>query len=312
MIPSNRKELRTESRITGVRKMKAVIPAAGLGTRFLPATKAQPKEMLPVVDKPCIQYAVEEAVAAGITDIIIITGRGKRSIEDHFDKSIELEQRLRDQNETESLNQIQKIADMADIFYVRQKEPLGLGHAILCAKRHIGEESFAVLLGDDLILGPTPGIGQLIETYERYGKKSVIGVGRTARESLHKYGVIDGKELDSSTYLVEDIIEKPEPGKEPSDLAVIGRYIFTHEIFHQLGKIGNGVNGEIQLTDAIRLMLDKEKVFARLVDGNRFDLGTKLDWLKANISLALERPEIRDSLREWLNSYTNAHEMRPR
>lgn len=280
--------------------MKAVIPAAGLGIRFLPLTKAQPKEMLPIVDKPCIQYIIEEAVKAGITDIVIITGRGKRAIEDHFDRSIELEDRLKDDNRLGKLSILQEIEEMADIFYIRQKKPLGLGHAIFCAKKHVGEEPFAVLLGDDIIINRNPGISQLIDVFEEMGNRSVVGVERLPREVLSKYGVASGKELREGLFEVDNIVEKPAPGEEPSDLAVIGRYVLTPEIFDHLKSATPGYGGEIQLTDSLYNLSKDRKLFARIVEGRRYDLGTTFDWLRANIELSLERPELGDSIKRWI------------
>jgi len=282
--------------------MKVVIPAAGLGIRFLPATKAQPKEMLPVVDKPAIQYVVEEAVASGMTDIIIITGRGKRAIEDHFDKSYELEHKLRESGNSEALREVQKIASMADIFYIRQKEQLGLGHAILCAKKHIGNEPFAVMLGDDIVVSDRPCIGQLIEVYENMGA-SVVGVEQVPRARIQRYGVIKGRRVKDDVYKVEDLVEKPSPEEAPSDLAIIGRYVLSPDIFGFLEKIGPGKGGEYQLTDAMRLMCRRKGLFGLKFKGKRFDIGSKADWVKATIALSMERKDIAEELgspAEWL------------
>jgi UTP--glucose-1-phosphate uridylyltransferase len=280
--------------------MKAVIPAAGLGVRFLPATKAQPKEMLPVVDKPCIQYVVEEAVSAGITDIVIITGRGKRAIEDHFDRSIELEQRLIERNEKEIAEKIREISDLADIFYIRQSEPLGLGHAILCAKKHIGREPFAVLLGDDLVINDKPAILQLIERFEEMNEEPIVGIEGVPRESAFKYGIISGKEVGEKLYHIDDLVEKPEPGKEPSNLAIMGRYVLTPEIFDKLERMNKCMKVEMQLTDAMRELAKERKMYGLLVSGRRYDLGDKVDWIRANIELALERPDLHDSMRDLI------------
>lgn len=280
--------------------MKAVIPAAGLGTSFLPLTKAQPKEMLPIVDKPCIQYVVEEAVNAGITDIVIITGRGKRAIENHFDRSVELEHRLKDDNRLSDLHQLREIEEMADIFYIRQRDSLGLGHAVLCAKKHIGREPFAVLLGDDIIVNRIPAISQLIQTFEERGNCSVVGVERLPKEILHKYGVISGKEVSEGLYHVENIIEKPVLGSEPSDIAVIGRYVFTPKIFDLLEKTAPGYGNEIQLTDAMDLLAREEKLYGQMMSGRRYDLGTRFDWLKANIELSMEQPILGEQIENWL------------
>jgi UTP--glucose-1-phosphate uridylyltransferase len=282
--------------------MKVVIPAAGLGIRFLPATKAQPKEMLPVVDKPAIQYVVEEAVASGMTDIIIITGRGKRAIEDHFDKSYELEHKLRESGNSEALEEVQKIASMADIFYIRQKEQLGLGHAILCAKKHIGNEPFAVMLGDDIVVSDRPCIGQLTEVFEKMGA-SVVGVEQVPKSRIQRYGVIKGKKVKDDIYKVDDLVEKPAPEEAPSDLAIIGRYVLEPEIFGFLEKIGPGKGGEYQLTDAMRLMCRKNGLYGLRFKGKRFDIGSKADWVRATIALSLERKDIAEELgpsAEWL------------
>lgn len=281
--------------------MKAVIPAAGLGTRLLPATKAQPKEMLPVVDKPAIQYVVEEAVASGIRDILIITGRGKRAIEDHFDKSVELEHVLEKTGKSKELQGIRQISDMADIFYIRQKEQLGLGHAVLCAKKHIKDIPFAVMLGDDLIINEKPCIKQLLDVFEKR-KSSVIAVERVPFDKVHRYGIIKGDQIDNALYEIEDIIEKPSKKEAPSDIATIGRYVFTPKIFECLEKIGPGVGGEIQLTDAIKLLLSSEPVYAYQFSGRRYDIGTKEDWIKATIELALQRSDLQPSLKDFLKS----------
>ena len=277
--------------------MKVVIPAAGLGIRFLPATKAQPKEMLPVVDKPAIQYVVEEAVASGMTDIIMITGRGKRAIEDHFDKSYELEHKLRESGNSEALAEVQKIASMADIFYIRQKEQLGLGHAILCAKKHVGNEPFAVMLGDDIVVNERPCIGQLVEAFEQV-KASVVGVEQVPKSRIQRYGVIKGKRFRDDLYKVEDLVEKPTPEEAPSDLAIIGRYVFQPEIFSFLEKIGPGMGGEYQLTDAMRLLCRKHGLYGLKFKGRRFDIGSKADWVRATIALSMERKDLADELRQ--------------
>jgi UTP--glucose-1-phosphate uridylyltransferase len=276
--------------------MKVVIPAAGMGTRFLPATKAQPKEMLPVVDKPAIQYVVEEAVESGMTDIIIITGRGKRAIEDHFDKSYELEQKLRESGNKEALEEVQRIASMADIFYIRQKEQLGLGHAILCAKKHVGNEPFAVMLGDDIVVNDKPCIGQLVDVHEDYGA-SVVGVEKVPASRISRYGVISGKRVKDSIYKIDDLIEKPSPSEAPSDLAIIGRYVFEPEIFTYLERIGPGKGGEYQLTDAMRLLCRKKGLYGLRFSGRRFDIGSKADWIRATIELSMDRSDISKELR---------------
>ena len=274
-----------------------MIPAAGLGIRFLPATKAQPKEMLPVVDKPAIQYVVEEAVASGMTDIIMITGRGKRAIEDHFDKSYELEHKLRELGNSEALSEVQRIASMADIFYIRQKEQLGLGHAILCAKKHVGNEPFAVMLGDDIVVNERPCIGQLVEAFEEVGS-SVVGVEQVPRSRISRYGVIKGKRFRDDLYKVEDLVEKPAADEAPSDLAIIGRYVFQPEIFTFLEKIGPGKGGEYQLTDAMRLLCRRKGLYGLKFKGRRFDIGSKADYVRATIALSMERKDLADELRQ--------------
>ncbi len=275
--------------------MKVVIPAAGLGIRFLPATKAQPKEMLPVVDKPAIQYVVEEAVASGMTDIIMITGRGKRAIEDHFDKSYELEHKLRDSGNKDALEEVQRIASMADIFYIRQKEQLGLGHAVLCAKKHIGDEPFAVMLGDDIVVNDHPCIGQLVEAFEETDT-SVVGVERVPKSKISRYGVIKGRKVRDELYKVDDLVEKPSPKDAPSDLAIIGRYVFKPEIFRHLERIDPGKGGEYQLTDAMRLLCRKEGLNGLRFKGRRFDIGSKADWIRATVELSRDRPDLSDDL----------------
>lgn len=276
--------------------MKVVIPAAGLGIRFLPATKAQPKEMLPVVDKPAIQYVVEEAVASGMTDIIIITGRGKRAIEDHFDKSYELEHKLRESGNSEALAEVQRIASMADIFYIRQKEQLGLGHAILCAKKHIGNEPFAVMLGDDIVVSDRPCIGQLVDVFEDV-KASVVGIEQVPKSKIQRYGVIKGRRTKDDLYKIDDLVEKPSPEEAPSDLAIIGRYVFRPDIFSSLEKIGPGKGGEYQLTDAMRLVCRKSGLYGLKFKGRRFDIGSKVDWIRATIALSMDRKDLAEELR---------------
>ncbi len=242
---------------------------------------------------------VEEAVASGIKDILIITGRGKRAIEDHFDKSVELENILEKTGKSKELKEIRKISDIADIFYIRQKEQLGLGHAVLCAKEHINDEPFAVMLGDDLIIGDKPGIKQLLDVFERFNS-SVIAVERVPEDKVHRYGVIKGKEVEDKLYEIEDIIEKPSREEAPSNIATMGRYVFTPRIFECLKKTGPGVGGEIQLTDAIKLLLASEKVYAYEFSGRRYDIGTKEDWIKATIKLALQRDDLKDDITEFL------------
>ncbi len=270
----------------------------------MPATKAQPKEMLPVVDKPTIQYVVEEAVQSGITDIIVITGRGKRAIEDHFDKSLELEHRLEAAGHEEELREIQRIASMADIFYIRQKEQLGLGHAILCAKKHVGNEPFAVMLGDDIVINEKPCLSQLLEVHERTDA-SVVGVESVPMSVISRYGVIDGVKEGDSLYRVKDLVEKPSAESAPSDLAIIGRYVFEPQIFDYLERIGPGNNGEYQLTDAMRMLCKDRKLYGVKFTGRRYDIGGKSDWIRATIELALDREdlafELRDALRQLID-----------
>ena len=278
---------------------KAVFPVAGLGTRFLPATKASPKEMLPLVDKPLIQYVVEEAIAAGIHEIVFITGRGKSAIEDHFDVSVELEHSLEKRGELERLEEVRRISNLMDCVYIRQKEPLGLGHAILCARDVVGEEPFAVLLGDDIIDGGPPAIGQLIEAFEALGGP-VIAVAPAPREKLSAYGVIDGVPLGDRRYRVLDLVEKPAPGEAPSDLAVIGRYILTPEIFDFLRATPPDGRGEIQLTDGLRALAKVQTLYGLEFEGKRYDAGNVLGFLEATVEFALKRPDLREPFRAYL------------
>jgi UTP--glucose-1-phosphate uridylyltransferase len=280
--------------------LKAVIPAAGWGTRFLPATKSQPKEMIPVVDKPAIQYVVEEAVASGIDDIIIITGRGKRSIEDHFDKSFELEHYLRSKGKLKDLEELERISDMADIHYIRQKEQLGLADAIACARKHVEGGPFAVLLGDDIIVSKVPCTKQLIQVHEKYGQASVVALERQRGPELSRYGVIKGKAVAQRTYKVSAMVEKPKKEQAPSDLAVMGRYILRPEVFDFIDTLKPGIGGELQITDAISGMASKGKVYGYEFLGKRYDIGNKSDFLKATIELALGRKELGAELREYL------------
>ncbi len=280
--------------------MKAVIPAAGLGTRFLPATKAQPKEMLPVYDKPTIQYVVEEAVASGIEDILIITGRGKRAIEDHFDRAVELELALERNKKKRHLKEIKDISDLADLHFVRQKEQRGLGDAILCARNYVGDEPFAILLGDTITVADTPCTKQLMDVYARY-KASVIAVEKVPREKISSYGIIKAKPLND-VYTVEDLVEKPKPERAPSNLGIIGRYILTPDIFDCIRQVKPGVEGEIQLTDAIHILKKKQDVYACEFKGKRYDIGNKLDWLKSSIEIALSNGEIGVELRSYILS----------
>ena len=282
---------------------KAVFPAAGWGTRFLPATKAQPKEMLPLVDKPVIQYAVEEAVEAGIEQVIIVTSSQKRAIEDHFDISVELEQLLESRGEIEKLRQIRAISDLAQVYYVRQKEQLGLGHAVLMAKDLVGHEPFAVILSDDVVVGERPCIGQLIQAYEQT-HSSVVAVMEVPNEETSRYGVIGGQQspTDPRLYHVTDLVEKPEPSKAPSNLAIIGRYVLTPKIFEKLEQTPRGAGGEIQLTDAIQALMQEQDVYGYAFDGVRYDAGTTMGWLKASVELALQRPEMGTEFRRYLQS----------
>lgn len=278
---------------------KAIIPAAGLGTRFLPATKAQPKEMLPIIDKPTIQYIVEEAVASGIEDILIITGRGKRAIEDHFDKSYELEIELAKKEKYEWLKIVQDISDMANIHYVRQKQALGLGHAVYCAHRFIGNEPFAVLLGDDIIRSEKPCLKQMIEVYEEY-EVSVIGVQPVPDADVHKYGIIKAAKVTDSIFDVEDLVEKPALKNAPSNLAILGRYIIHPEIFDILAKQTPGSGGEIQLTDGLRALNNNRKIYAYIFEGKRYDVGDRMGYLEATVDLALEREDLREDFKKYL------------
>ena len=277
----------------------AVIPAAGLGTRFLPATKAQPKEMLPIVDKPTIQYIIEEAVEAGIEDIIIITGRGKRAIEDHFDKSFELEHTLEKRGKDEMLKQVQNISDMVRIHYVRQKEPLGLGHAIHCAKVHVGNSPFAVLLADDMIVGDKPAIGQMMEMYEKHNG-GILAVKKVSDDAVSSYGILDAEKESDDLYRVKDMVEKPAIEDAPSNLAVIGRYILTPEIFDILEDLPPGKGGEIQLTDAIKILNQRRQVYGYVYQGKRYDIGNKEGFLEATVEMALRRPELKDKFSKYL------------
>jgi UTP--glucose-1-phosphate uridylyltransferase len=278
---------------------KAVIPAAGLGTRFLPATKAQPKEMLPLVDKPAIQYVVEEAVAVGITDILVITGRGKRSLEDHFDRSFELEYYLEEGGKLDELAEMRRIAEMADIHYVRQGEPKGLGHAVLVASEHVGDQPFAVLLGDD-IMHPDAGVlAGMLGVYERYGH-SVVALKEVPPEDISSYGCAAVTQLEDNIVRVEDVVEKPTQEEAPSNLAIMGRYVFGPEIFDVLAETKPGRGGEIQLTDAIKTLGEHEPVYGWTFRDGRFDVGNKLDYLDATVELALEREDIGPAFRRFL------------
>ena len=287
---------------------KAIIPAAGWGTRFLPATKAQPKEMLPIVDKPTIQYIVEEAVESGIEDIIIVTGRNKRAIEDHFDRAVELEAVLRDKGELDLIKLVEDISNLVDIHYVRQKDARGLGHAVYCARKFVGDEPFAVLLGDDLIESPVPCLRQMLDVYEQC-QSTVLAVQQVPLPDVKKYGIIDpevlpggssGKDANERLIKVRDLVEKPAMEEAPSRYAVIGRYIITPEIFDILGNTPPGASGEIQLTDALRLLGRLQPLYAYPFEGVRYDVGDKLGFLEATVHFALERPELAVNFRHFL------------
>jgi UTP--glucose-1-phosphate uridylyltransferase len=289
-----------------MRVRKAVFPAAGWGTRFLPATKAQPKEMLPLVDKPVIQYAVEEAVAAGIEQVLIVTSSQKRAIEDHFDLSFELEHLLEERGDIEMLRQIRHISDLAQVAYIRQKEQLGLGHAVLMAKELVGHEPFAVILSDDVIVGDRPCIGQLIHAYDQV-HSSVLAVAEVPREETNRYGIIavdpSVEPADHGRLLrVARVVEKPHADEAPSNLAIVGRYVLTPKIFDKLEQTPRGAGGEIQLTDAIEALMEEQQVYAYRFDGVRYDAGTTMGWLKASVELALERPDLGREFREYLRS----------
>ena len=281
---------------------KAIIPAAGLGTRFLPATKAQPKEMLPIVDKPTIQYIIEEAIASGIEEILIITGRSKKCIEDHFDKSVELEMELEKSGKNELLDLVRDISGMVDIHYIRQKEPRGLGHAIHCAKTFVGDEPFAILLGDDVVYNEEkPCLKQLIDCYNEY-KTSVLGVQTVLETHVSKYGIVDGKHIEGKVYKVKGLVEKPSVEEAPSNVAILGRYIVTPRIFDILENTKPGKGGEIQLTDALLELMGQEAMYAYDFEGRRYDVGDKLGFLEATVEYALRRPELREGFVEYLNN----------
>lgn len=284
---------------------KAIIPAAGLGTRFLPATKAMPKEMLPIVDKPTIQYIVEEAIASGIEDILIITGKGKRAIEDHFDNSLELEQLLESKGKESELAEIRKSANV-EIHYIRQKEPKGLGHAVWCARKFIGDEPFAVLLGDDIVDAEVPSLKQLIDEYKLLGQ-SVIGVQKVALDQTQRYGIIDPLSHEGRRYKVRKFIEKPSKGNAPSNLAIMGRYILAPEIFDILENQQAGASGEIQLTDAIQKLNEIQNVYAYEFEGIRYDVGDKVGFIQTTIEMALKRPELKEELLAYLKELLEIH-----
>lgn len=279
---------------------KAVIPAAGLGTRFLPATKAMPKEMLPIVDKPTIQYIIEEAIASGIEEILIITGKSKRAIEDHFDRSCELEQELEKKHNTELLELVQQVSNMADVHYIRQKEAKGLGHAIYCARTFVGNEPFAVLLGDDVVYNEeNPCLKQMIDCYDKY-QTSVLGVQSVKHEDVCKYGIVDGTQLEDRVYKVKDLVEKPSVEEAPSNVAILGRYIINPGIFDILAETKPGKGGEIQLTDALKELAIKEEMYAYDFEGRRYDVGNKQGFLEATVETALRREDLRGEFLEYL------------
>ncbi len=278
---------------------KAVFPAAGFGTRFLPATKAIPKEMLPLVDKPLIQYTIEEAKAAGLDEVILITGSGKSAIEDHFDTSFALEVLLRERGKHETLKAIQEISELINFTYTRQKRPLGLGHAIYCAKNLVGDEPFAVVLGDDIIDARVPALKQMVQVFKRY-PWSIIAVQRVPRKKAHLYGIVKAKKVEPRVYRVTDLVEKPE--NPPSNLAIIGRYILTPRIFRALENTEPDKGGEIQLTNALKILLREEPVYAYEFEGDRYDAGEKTGFIKANIAMALKRPEMRRELKRFIKS----------
>lgn len=278
---------------------KAIIPAAGLGTRFLPATKAQPKEMLPIIDTPTIQYVVQEAIDSGIDDILIISGRGKRAIEDHFDRNVELELQLQNAEDNAMYNEIRRISDMANIHFVRQKELKGLGDAIYYARLHTDNEAFAVLLGDTIINSVIPVTQQLIDIYEQF-KQTIIACERVPKKVVSRYGIIGGTKISDKIWEVTDLVEKPEVKKSPSDLAIAGRYILTPEIFNALEKTDFGKGHEIQLTDALRILLKRERIISYVIEGKRYDIGNKMDYLKTIVEFALNRKEFAKPFRGFL------------
>ena len=281
---------------------KAIIPAAGLGTRFLPATKAQPKEMLPIVDKPTLQYIIEEAIASGIEEILIITGINKKSIEDHFDRSVELELELEKKGKNAMLEMVRDISNMADIYFIRQKEPKGLGHAISCAKSFVGDEPFAILLGDDIVYNDEkPCLKQLIDCYSEY-RTSVLGVQTVAKEDVDKYGIVDGVHIEDRVYKVRDLVEKPSVEDAPTNIAILGRYIVTPKIFEILENTKPGKGGEIQLTDALLELINNEAMYAYNFEGRRYDVGDKLGFLEATVEYALRKPELKDGFTKYLNT----------
>ena len=283
---------------------KAIIPAAGLGTRFLPATKSQPKEMLPIVDKPTLQYIIEEAVNSGIEEILIVTGRSKKSIEDHFDRSIELELELEQKGKNEMLELVRSISNMVDIYFIRRKEPKGLGHAIYCAKSFVGDEPFAVLLGDDIVDNDVPCLKQLLNAYNEYNT-SILGVQEVSKEDTNKYGILDVKYIEDRVYKVKDMVEKPKVEEAPSNMAILGRYIITPAIFDILENQKPGKGGEIQLTDALKTLGEHEAIYAYNFEGRRYDVGDKLGFLEATVDFALKRPELREEFMKFLEVKVN-------
>lgn len=278
--------------------MKAVIPAAGFGTRFLPATKAQPKEMLPVFDKPTIQYVIEEAVASGIDDILIVTGKNKRSIEDHFDKSFELEHTLEQSGKDKYLEQVRAITDLADICYIRQKEQKGLGDAIYCARKHVGDEPFAVMLGDTITKGKIPCTKQLIDVYNKYDA-SAISLEKVPMEKVERYGIIKGNEIEKDVYKIEQLVEKPPRNQAPSNLAIMGRYVLTPDIFDKIKETEPGVGGEIQLTDALSKL---DAIYGNTFEGKTYDIGNRLEWLKTSIEFAMDDEESKADLIDYMKN----------
>lgn len=278
---------------------KAIIPAAGLGTRFLPATKAMPKEMLPIVDKPTIQYIIEEAVASGIEDIIIVTGKGKRAIEDHFDSSFELEYNLAEKHKWKLLDEVRRPSEMADIHYIRQKEPKGLGHAIWCARKFIGDEPFAVLLGDDIVESKVPCLQQMIHIFDRY-QQPVVGVKQVPWDEVHRYGIVEGRQVENSLVQATRLVEKPAREEAKSNLAIMGRYILTPQIFEMLGEQSVGVGGEIQLTDALFRLGEANPILAYEFEGDRHDVGEKLGFIETTIHYALQHDEIKDDVLAYM------------
>lgn len=287
---------------------KAIIPAAGLGTRFLPATKAQPKEMLPIVDKPTIQYIIEEAIASGIEEILIITGRSKKCIEDHFDRSVELELELKKSGKKEMLKMVEDISNMADIYYIRQKEPKGLGHAISCAKTFVGDEPFAILLGDDVVYNDEkPCLKQLIDCYNEYNT-SVLGVQTVPEDKVNKYGIVDGILIEDRVCKVKGLVEKPSIEEAPSNVAILGRYIVTPKIFEILERTKPGKGGEIQLTDALLELISEEAMYAYNFEGRRYDVGDKQGFLEATVEYALRREDLRDGFMEYLKALAEKEE----